>query len=200
MLRSSPNEQTVKFRLAGVVRKLTERTWRASRSSKVTRPRFETVVVVSRSAMNRASSSTSPWQGRAQDAAPDSFPAQSCGSYAIRRARDWWHGRAAPAHGGRCRPTAHRSAIHHTVAVRGAGGGLLAVAGCVWACCGSFRGVLIGFDFGRRVRHVSHAVEVAHGLRPEEGAQVDRNIHANRAIAAREGMTSRIAHSIAAMR
>ena len=112
MLRSSPNEQTVKFRLAGVVRKLTERTWRASRSSKVTRPRFETVVVVSRSAMNRASSSTQSWQGRAQDAAPDSFPAQSCGSYAIRRARDWWHGRAAPAHGGRCRPTAHRSAIH----------------------------------------------------------------------------------------
>ena len=75
----------------------------------------------------------------------------------------------------------------HTVAVRGAGGGLLAVAGCVWACCGSFRGVLIGFDFGRRVRHVSHAVEVAHGLRPEEGAQVDRNIHANRAIAGARG-------------
>ena len=161
MLRSSPNEQTVKFRLAGVVRKLTERTWRASRSSKVTRPRFETVVVVSRSAMNRASSSTQVLGRRARDAAPDSFPAQSCGSYAIRRARDWWHGRAAPAHGGRM--SANGSSVSNppfTVAVRGAGGGLLAVAGRVWACCGSFRGVLIGFDIGRRVRHVSHAVEL----------------------------------------
>ena len=75
----------------------------------------------------------------------------------------------------------------HTVAVRGAGGGLPIVAGRVWARCGSFRGVLIGFDIGRRVRHVSHAVEVAHGLRLEEGAQVDRNIHANRAIAGARG-------------
>ena len=137
--QSSPNEQTVKFRLAGVVRKLTERTWRASRSSKVTRPRFETVVVVSRSAMNRASVQHQVLgRGGRQARSTDSFPAQSCGSYAIR----------ALATGGMAELLLHMAGdvgqrligqqSTHTVAVRGAGGGLLAVAGCVWACCGSF--------------------------------------------------------------